>query len=194
MQIFRSTSIAFLLLAALTFPLAARQAPAPPSAVVPKDTPLIVRLDQAIDTKSAGAGTSFSATLAEDVKVNGHVAIPKGTVATGQIEQAQNSGKVSGSALLTLGLVSLSLNGKQYPLNTLSYTDKSGPQARKAAKHAMWGALAGAAIGAIADGKKGAAEGAGAGAAVGVATTGKSRIQLPAEEVLAFRLSQPLSL
>lgn len=190
----RISTASMLLLAALALPLAARQAPAPPALQIPKDTALVVRLDQAIDTKTAGVGTPFTATIEEPITVNGQIVIPKGTSATGAVEQAQTSGKVSGSALLTLALVSLKLNGNQYPLSTLSYTDKSGPQAKKAAKRAMWGALIGAAVGAAVNGKKGALEGAGAGAAVGAVTTGKTRIQLPAEEVLAFRLAQPVSL
>ena len=111
---------------------------------------------------------------------------------------ASRGGRIHGSSDLVLDLASVSVDGRQYRLNTSDVveTGKSGVGANKrTAEYAGGGAAIGAIIGAIAGHGKGAAIGAGSGAGAGalgeILTKGGS-IEVPVESVLTFKLESPL--
>jgi hypothetical protein len=114
------------------------------------------------------------------------------------IKSASKGGRFKGASDLVLDLQSVTINGKQYLINStdVAKKGKSGVGANKrTAVYTGGGAALGAIIGAIAGGGKGAAIGAGAGAGAGaltqILTKGKS-IKVPVESVLTFNLDKPL--
>jgi hypothetical protein len=169
----------------------------PKPLVVPADTVLTVVLDQTISSKTTRSGERFSATVQAPVEVEGKVAIPKGARAYGVVNEAKAAGRFKGGAVLALTLASVTVNGKDYELQTSAPTMTSKGKGKRTAVMVGGGAGGGAAIGAIAGGGKGAAIGALVGAAAGTggaAFTGNRDITLASESKLNFKLLQPVEI
>lgn len=165
----------------------------PREEVVGSGTTIILRTNETIDSKQATNGQTYSAVVDRNVPAeNGEVAIPKGSPA--ELAVAKSGGKT------LLALSSVTVNGRQYMVQSGTVQGKNGKQGiganRRTATHVGGGALLGTVLGAIAGGGKGAAIGAIGGAAAGglvqEMTRGKSRI--PAESILQFHLNEPLHL
>jgi hypothetical protein len=175
-------------------------APAPPprEIVIPSGTQISVRTNEAIDSKTASAGQTFSAVISQSVRdENGNVAIPRGASAALVVKQA-GAGKVHANDLV-LDMQSITVGGRSYDVETASLSEKGkeGVGANKrTAKYAGGGAALGAIIGAIAGGGKGAAIGAatGAGAGAGTQIFTRGSVKVPAESILTFQLQSPLQL
>ncbi len=168
---------------------AVKKAIEPKPLVVPAESVIAVVLDQTISSKSSSSGERFSATVESPVEVEGKVAIPKGARAEGIVNDAKAAGRFKGGAALSLTLTSVTVNGKDYEIQT------SAGKGKRTAVMVGGGAAGGAAIGAIAGGGKGAAIGALIGAAAGTGgagLTGNRDITLPAETALDFTLLQPV--
>ena len=178
--------------------------PAPPPPVartyrLAAGSQVSVRTNVAIDSATAAEGQTFDAQVTRDVTDgDGTVVIPRGSQALIVIKSATKGGRFRGASDLVLDMQSLTLNGRQYAIETAEITQKGKPGVganRRTAEYTGGGAALGAIIGAIAGGGKGAALGAGAGAGAGVLTqvlTKGGSIKVPAESVLTFQLDQPL--
>jgi len=171
---------------------AAPQTPPPPAAVdLPAGTRIRIRLDQDLGSKISHAGDSFTATVADDVVVNGQTVIPHGARAEGTVIDAKPLGRFKGGALLELRLERVHTQWGSYPVASSSIERAEKGKGRRTATFAGGGGAFGAIIGGIAGGGKGALigglAGGGAGAA-GSAFTGNRQIFLPAETLLTFRL------
>ena len=176
---------------------AVKKAIEPKPLVVPADTVLAVVLDQTISSKTTNSGEKFSATVETPVEVGGKVAIPKGARAEGIVKEAKAAGRFKGGAVLALTLTSVTVNGKDYEIQTSSPAMSSKGKGKRTATMVGGGAAGGAAIGAIAGGGKGAAIGALIGAAAGTGGagfTGNRDITLAAETALNFKLLQPVEI
>jgi hypothetical protein len=172
-------------------------APAPKPVVVDSGTMIEVTLDQSVSSKSNNQGDHFEASVAAPVMVGGKQVIPKGARASGTVTVAKSAGRFKGNAELGLVLDSVTVNGKQYTIETTEVDEAGKGRGKRTAIGAGGGAAVGAVIGAIAGGGKGAAIGAGAGAGAGTAgaaLTGNRDITLPAETKLNFKLSASLEL
>lgn len=181
-------------------PLPPNGAPAPgtPPAynlTVPAGTELAVRVNQRIDVKHAVPGEHFTGEIVEPVMSNGSVLIPRGTPVQGRVDEAHRRGHFKGSSVLELRLVSMTLNGYQYGLDTHdTIRAKKGKGKRSAG---IIGGLTGAGmlIGGIASGGVGLAIGGASGAGAGTliaGTTGNRDIVIPAESIVHFRLADQL--
>ena len=162
---------------------------------VPAGSHIVIRLGETITSKKNNAGDSFSGTVAEPVSVNGQVVIPQGSSATGTVADAKPLGKFKGGAVLRIVLNSVSVNGKNYNVETEAITRSLKGKGKRSAVAIGGGAGLGALIGGLAGGGKGAAIGAAAGAGAGTAGaafTGNKDIVLPAESAVSFKLLQPL--
>jgi hypothetical protein len=171
--------------------------PPPPPIVVPAGTDLVISLGQSLGSKTSQSGQSFLATVAQPVTVGGQPAIPKGSSVTGAVLTAKEKGKIKGEGQLSLTLRSISINGQTYQIQTGVLDSTVKGKGKRTAVTTGGGAAGGALIGGIAGGGKGAGIGAlvGAGAGfVGGAFTGNKQIELPAETVLTFGFSAPLTL
>jgi len=162
---------------------------------IPPGTLLRVRIDRTLDTKRNRAGDRFTATLNTPVFVAGREAIPRGTLFTGHLTSAAQSGHLKGRAVIGLTLDSFTLDHETYEIDTGSDVRTSRGHKKRNFLFIGGGAGGGAAIGAAAGGGMGALIGAGAGAAAGATTaffTGKKNVSIPAETLLSFRLRQPV--
>jgi hypothetical protein len=170
--------------------------PPPPPVVVPAGTELTVRLGQELSSKTSQTGSVFTATMANPITVDGQVAIPEGSEATGVVREAKKAGRFKGGATLSVDLTSIVVHGHKYNIQTEFVSQTSTGKGKRTAGMMAGGAGAGAAIGGLAGGGKGAAIGALAGVAAGTigAATGNRDIKLPAETALSFKLDSPLTL
>ena len=167
-------------------------APAPPpSIVIPEGTDLRVRLDQDLGSKISHEGDGFTATVADDVVVDGRTVIPRGAEAEGTVIAAKGLGHFKGGALLELRLERVKTRWGSYPVSTSTMSRVEKGKGKRTAGFVAGGGALGAIIGGLAGGGKGAAIGALAGAGAGTAgsaMTGNKEIFLPTETLLTFRL------
>ena len=164
---------------------------------IPRGAGLQVRTDEALSTRQNQAGDKFRATLAAPVVIDGQAVLEIGTVFTGHVTTADESGRLKGRAVLSVTLDTFRRDGKDYPVETNRVTRVSAAHKKHDAGFIAGGAGLGAAIGALAGGGKGAGIGALAGAGAGTAgaaATGKFQVSLPAESRVTFSLAAPVTL
>jgi hypothetical protein len=169
----------------------------PPPIVIPAGTVLNVRTTSAISTNSAEANQQFEGSLSKPLMVGETIVVPVGTPVSGVIPQAKSAGRIKGEGTLTLALTSLTVKGKSYQIATEPWAQDAKGRGKRSAAMIGGGGAAGALIGGLAGGGKGAAIGALAGAGAGTAgatMTGKRDVAIPAESILVFKLSKPLTL
>ena len=163
-----------------------------------------IRTSEAI-AASTEDGRIFTGVVDQDVMdVNGRIAVPRGSTAELMVKRNNDE--------LSMDLESLTINGERYAIDanstgsvgtsgSLGDTIKNGAGTiganKDTATYVGGGALLGTIVGAIAGGGKGAAIGAAVGAAAGAGTqiyTHGKRVSVPAESLLTFQLSRPLTL
>jgi hypothetical protein len=176
---------------------APKQKPQPQPIVVSSGTVLTVITSQGLSSKTAQAGQTFLATLAQPISVEGRPALPKGATVSGKVVSAKSKGKIKGEGELSLALTSISIADHTYPIQTSVLSSSVKGKGKRTAATTGGGAAGGALIGGIAGGGKGAGIGAliGAGAGlIGGAATGNKQIEIPAESALSFTLADSLTL
>lgn len=178
-------------------PVAPKPPPPPREYTLAAGSPIVARTTTALSTRDVQTGASFEATLHQPLEVDGYVIAPRGARVTGQVADSDPGGRVKGVASLSVRLVSVqTADGETLAINTGAYAKDAPTSKQKDAAKVGIGAGIGAAIGAIAGGGKGAAIGAAAGGAAGtgavVATRGDPAV-IPAETVLTFSLTSPVS-
>ena len=89
---------------------AAPAAAAPEPLIVAAGTRLTVKLTDDLGSATSQTGQSFSATLDNDVVVDGQTAIAAGANVSGLVVMARPYGKYAGEAMLTLKLTSVNIN------------------------------------------------------------------------------------
>ena len=174
----------------------------PPSWSLDAGRTFTVVTSDAISSRSAKPGDSFSASVLSDVlDSRGRIAIPAGALVSGSITDVKAARGPSSSGTLTLAVSSVTVRGKSYPLDaSISALDTErqgrGITAGDAAKVAG-GAAAGAIIGqVIGKNTKGTVIGAVVGGAVGAGyavATKDSDIRLPEGTHIVVTLRQRLS-
>jgi hypothetical protein len=169
---------------------------APPAAIdLPVGTRIRVRLDQDLGSKISTPGQSFTATVAEDVVVNGQTVIAKDSRADGTVIDAKPLGHIKGGAYLSIRIDRVHTNWGSYPVETSSIDRAEKGKGKRTALMAGGGGAFGAIVGGLAGGGKGALIGAAAGGGAGTAGsafTGNKQIVLPAETLLTFHLENPV--
>ena len=162
---------------------------------VPAGTVIPVRFQTTVSSVSSGPEDRVVATVRQDVRAGGRVAIPAGSELRGHVVSTRRSGRVKGRAVVTVDFDRLTVRGRTYDINTRQLTVVAPDTHGRDAKVVGGGAGAGAVIGAIADGKEGAVKGALIGGAAGtgvvLGTRGKE-VTLPAGSRWRLRLAQPL--
>lgn len=171
--------------------------PPPKPIVVPADTVLTVVLDQAVGSKISTPGQAFSATVQVPIEIDGRLAIPKGSRASGIVKDAKPAGRFKGAATLALTLTSVTVKNEDYNIQTSAPSEASKGKGKRTAALVGGGAGGGALIGGLAGGGKGALIGGLIGAAAGTGgagLTGNRDITLAAETQLTFKLVEPLEI
>jgi hypothetical protein len=155
-------------------------------------TEIKVRADQAIQAGSNDVGKVYPGSIAEEVRdANGNVVIPRGARAQLEVVRGDNNKGVA------LDLRSISYNGQRFTVDSNSTSGGVGGTGIGANKRTAifvgGGALAGTLLGALAGGGKGAAIGAvlgGAAGAGGQVLTKGNGVNVPAEQIVSFKLAQ----
>lgn len=164
---------------------------------LPAGTVVTVRLGQSVGSKISSSGDHFSATVAKPVQVGGKTVVPAGAEASGRVVEAVPQGRFKGASVLRLVLESVTVNGEVRDVKTSSVSRSLKGKGKRTATLIGGGAGAGALIGGLAGGGKGALIGAAAGAGAGTAGaayTGNKEIVLPAESILSFTLTEPITI
>jgi hypothetical protein len=81
---------------------------------IPAGSGVVVTLDQSVSSKDARTGQRLDGTIAQDVIVNGKVAVPKGSRAQLSVADVEASGRLSGVAKLWLKIDSVEVKGRTY--------------------------------------------------------------------------------
>lgn len=164
--------------------------------IIREGTPIKIRTETELSTKSTKTGDSFAATLAEPIVIEGKVVAPRGSRVEGRVVNSDPGGRVKGVATISVRLIQLRVGERGVEINTGVIAHKAHTTKRKDATEIGIGAGVGAAIGALAGGGQGAAIGAASGGAAGtglvLATHGEPAV-LPAESVLTFKLTAPVT-
>ena len=160
-------------------------------------TILEVLLIDGLSTDTNSAGDRFLASLAESIVVDGRTLLPKGTQVRGRVEGVEDSGRVKGRASIRLALTDIMQGNRMVAITTDTFTATAESTTSRDAAIIAGGAGVGAAIGAIAGGKKGAGVGAIAGGGTGtgavLATKGKE-IRYAPETRLSFTLANSVQM
>lgn len=164
---------------------------------ISKGTPIYVRLQQSISSSTAEAGQTFSAVLDEPLMNNGRVVAPEGASVNGRVVAARRSGRLHNAGYLRVTLCSLTINGKEVPIQTTSVFVEGGSFKNRNLAYIGGGAGGGGLLGALAGGGKGALIGSSIGAAGGATAAyaaGKNEVGFTAERRMGFRLIEPLGI
>lgn len=174
---------------------------------VPENTLLRVLTDEPLSSRHSKDGQAVLFTLNEDVIADNMLVIPRGATIHGEVIGAKKTGALTGSAELTLKLVSLDFGKQSYPLYTYQFRVQGVSKTRPTETKVKGGAVIGAVVGGVFSGSAkgettavgklagmgtGAALGAGVGALTSAATPGPA-VTLPAESQMDFYLASPIS-
>ena len=188
--------------AAAPAPAVERTAPppapaAPPKVTVPAGTDLTVIMIDSVSSGTNKSGDEFLASLAAPLVVGGKTVLDKGTKVRGRVIDAEGSGRVKGLANIRLALTGILDGAKTIPIVTKPFVAEAESTKGRDAAVAGGAAGIGAAIGAIAGGKKGAGVGAIVGGAAGtgtvLATKGKE-VEFGSESRVKFTLEKDAEL
>jgi hypothetical protein len=176
----------------------ARPANLPDALTIPAGTVIQVRTSDWLSSDRNKPGDEFIATLAQPIVVDGWVVMRRNQNIVGHVTDAKRAGRVKGVSRLQLDLSQLTLvDGQLLPVQTTLLNASAGTSNGRDAAAIGLTTGTGAAIGAAAAGGPGAAIGAGAGFVASVAgvllTRGKPTI-IPPEDVLTFRLENPVTI
>lgn len=165
-----------------------------PPVIIPTGTLLRVRTIDPIDVDASKAGAKYQASLDDPVMFGGAVEIPRGADVVLQAVKVQQSGRMKGSDLIQLKVISIKVHGTSYPVVSSVAESKGGSEGKSTAKKTLGGAGLGAIIGGIAGGGKGAAIGAAAGGTGGaiLSASGQQHLKIPPETRLEFTLQASL--
>lgn len=142
-------------------------------------------------------GDTFRATLNAPVVIDDQVVLPRDADVQGRVADVKSAGRFAGGSNLTVELISLTVNGKTYNIQTNQWVRNGTGQGKKTAAKTVGGSALGAIIGGLAGGGRGAAigtvAGAGAGAGASAATNKANQIKLGPEALLSFSLQNSLT-
>lgn len=169
----------------------------PQEVVIPSGTAITVRLQNAVSSATSSPGDQFAAVLDQPIVVDGETVAATGAEVTGRVVAARRSGRLTHPGYLRIALASLTVNGKNIPVQSSSVMVAGASHKKRNLAWIGGGAGGGALIGAIATGGTGALIGSAIGAAGGTTAayaTGKKEVGFGPERRLTFRLTRPATI
>jgi len=188
---------------------------------IPQGTLLRLRTSESVDNRRSKPGDIVEFTAASDIYAGGVLAIPRGAVMHGIVEDPINLNKAAAQQTdpkndqqnnnqqqpnqpdgrktkyaIALRLTDVVLEGQVYPIRTDAWTLAGSSTAPRTANNVVGGALLGSFIGAIAGRGTGAAIGAVAGGTAGAiasAATPPPHVVLPIESLVSFHLKEGIT-
>jgi hypothetical protein len=159
----------------------------------PSGASVSVTITQELNAKKNNVGDGFTGELASPVTTaSGATVFPRGAHVAGTVVAAKGQGKFKGEGTLAIQLTQIA----GHEVTTSAYVKEQKGKGKRTTGMIAGGTGAGALIGGLAGGGKGAAIGAlvGAGAGTaGAAYTGNKDVVIPAESVVSFKLSAPVT-
>jgi hypothetical protein len=168
----------------------AEAVPAP--GTLPDGTQLDLRLGSRLSSETAHIEDRFEATTLVDVRENGRILVPAGSVVRGVVTDVKKAGRLDRKGSLTLTFDQIRIEGRTYPIRgSVTEALEAGGYREDAGKIGA-GAAVGAVIGGLLGGVKGAITGILIGGGGVVAATEGEDVDLPEGTVLRMRLDSPL--
>jgi hypothetical protein len=168
--------------------------PAPAFLEVPVGTEMDVRLTDSLDSGTAMVEDRFEGTTLEDVRVDGRVAIPAGSVVRGVVSAVEPGTRTNRTARMTLSFDQVTAHGLAHPIRGTLTEAIEGSGMKGEIGRVGVGAGAGAAIGGLLGGVKGALLGVAIGGAGTLAATEGKEVKVPQGTVLRVRLDSPVQM
>jgi hypothetical protein len=160
---------------------------------LPDGTELDLRLASHLSSETARIEDRFEATTLVDVRENGRVLVPAGSVVRGVVTDVKKAGRLDRKGSLTLTFDQIRIEGRTYPIRgSITEALEAGGYREDAGKIGA-GAAVGAVIGGLLGGVKGAITGILIGGGGVVAATEGEDVNLPEGTVLRMRLDSPLA-
>jgi outer membrane murein-binding lipoprotein Lpp len=161
--------------------------------VIPAGTEIDVRLRTALDSETAQVEDRFEATTVVDLRQDGKVLIPAGSIVRGVVTQVERAGRIERKGRLALSFDQVTINGRSHPIRgTLTQVLESGGY-RDEAERIGAGAAVGGIIGGILGGLKGAVLGVLIGGGGVVAATEGEDVEVAAGSILRMRFDEPFN-
>jgi hypothetical protein len=161
---------------------------APPAAVAPAGTRLMIRTTENVDSSRHGAGHRFRAQLEGALVVDGVTIAPRGTFVHGILRSSSQAGRMVGSAELTMEFTDIMIDDQLFPIRTTALSAQSGGEAGRTVGRTARAAAVGGLIG----GSSGARTGARVGVGASLLTSGSS-INVPRGTLLETTLAEPFT-
>ncbi len=163
---------------------------------IPAGTTLAIRINQHISVKTTRAGDRFDGEVVAPIDdANGRLLVPKGTPVAGVVDAAHRRGHFKGRSVLALRLTSMTLNHREYAVDTRDLTRTKKGKGKRSAAWIGGGTGLGMLVGGVASGGTGlligGLSGAGAGTAI-AGLTGNRDVAIASESIVHFRLAEDL--
>jgi hypothetical protein len=161
---------------------------------VPVGTEFDVRVQNSLSSRAARVEDRFEATTIVDLKKDGRIVVPAGSVMRGIVSAVTKAGRIERKGSLTVVFDRITIDGRSYPIRaTVTQAIESEGIKGEAGKIGA-GAGVGAIIGGILGGVRGALAGILIGGGGTIAATEGKDVELPAGTVLRVRMDSGLNL
>ena len=161
---------------------------------VPVGTEMDVRLTDSLDSGTAMVEDRFEGTTLEDLRVDGRVAIPSGSVVRGVVTAVDQATRTNRTARMTLSFEQVTVNGQAHPIRGTLTEAIEGSGIKGEVGRLGVGAGAGAVVGGLLGGVKGALLGVAIGGAGTLAATEGKEVKVPQGSVRRVRLDSPVQM
>ena len=163
---------------------------------LPEGTEIVLRLDDALSSRTARREDRFDASVLRAVRAGDMVAIPAGTRVRGIVRDVERAQRPSKAGRLDLDFDSFYLDRERLDLRArvVAVSEDDRREGPSTAGKAGIGATLGAILGGVLGGSKGALIGILVGGTGAVAGTKGEEAELPAGTVVRIRLERPLTL
>lgn len=155
-------------------------------------TRLLVRLDEALSSRTARREDRFDATVYRPLRAEGRIAVPAGARLRGIVKDVEPAQRASRGGRLALDFDTLYLDRRRLDLRSRVVSLDQDSGGSDTVGKAGIGAVLGGVLGGILGGKKGAVVGIIVGGTGAVAASKGDEVDLPAGTIVTIELTYPL--